>query len=339
MAKDPYSILGVPRTATADEIKRAYRELAKKYHPDRNRNDSTAEERFKEVQAAYEVLGDAERRAQYDRFGEGGPSPDYVRWRSGNAGPGAGGMGGAGPSAEFITDFGDLSSIIEQFFRRGGAGAGPAGGARRGTRSHGASSAAAGAGFADSEAVAALEYPVEISLEEVAHGTSRSVVLTSGNRSEEIRVKIPPAVRDGQRIRVAGKGNFGTDGRGDLMILCRVLPHAWFRREELNLLIDVPVAIWEALLGAQIELPTLGGERVVLKVPPGTSSGAKLRLRERGLHDPRTGRTGDLLAVVRIETPKTISANVRRIAEELRAEDSSDVRAGLGWSNAARGAR
>lgn len=309
-AKDPYSILGVTRTASADEIKRAYRRLAKEHHPDRNRGDKRAEERFKEIQAAYEVLGDPEHRAQFDRFGGGGPEPEFHRWRS-----------QAGSDDVTFSDFGDLSSIIEQFFRRGAPGPGPRGGATRG--------ATAGAGGSDGT----LEHAVELSFEECAHGTHREVVLSHNGQTEHIRVKIPAGVNDGQRIRVPEKGNITARGRGDLLIVCHIRPHAYFRRDGLDVMVDVPISVADAILGATVEVPTLEG-RVSLKVPPGTSSGSKLRVREQGIHEPRTGAIGDLLAVVKIVAPRQISDAVRSLGEQLRAAlDPQDRSPAAPWKS------
>lgn len=296
-SKDPYDILGVPRSATADEIKRAYRRLAKQYHPDRNQGDKSAEQRFKEVHAAYEVLGDPERRAQYDRFGAGGPRPEFHQWRTHAAGP----FEGAG--FEF-GGFGDLTSIFEQFFSRSGAG-------QRGRRRAAARVRPRGAN---------IEHAVELSFEEALRGTTRDVVLSGPDgRSERISVRIPAGVRDGQRVRIAGKGQAGAGGRGDLIIRCRVRPHPTFRRDGLDILVDLPLTLTEAALGARVEVPTPDGLALV-SVPAGTASGTKLRLRGRGVRDARTGRTGDLLAVVRIVPPKSLTPRARELLEALAAE-------------------
>lgn len=307
-SKDPYDILGVSRSATQDEIKKAYRRLAKQYHPDRNPNDRTAEQRFKEVHAAYEVLGDPERRAQYDRFGAGGPAPDVRTWSS------------SGQPFEGVTfDFGslgDLTSIFEQFFNRGEVGA------RR--RAAGRRSPPRGQD---------LEHEVELTFEEAVHGTQREVVLTGdpGTPEERIRFRVPPGVNDGQRIRLRGRGQAGAGGRGDLLIRCRVRPHPYFRRDGVDVLLDLPLTFGEAALGARVEIPTLEGTTVVT-VPPGTSSGTKLRLRGRGVRDPRTGRVGDLYAQVRVQVPKTMSPRARELVGELERELRLRPRDEAGWS-------
>jgi DnaJ-class molecular chaperone len=306
-SKDPYDILGVSRTASADEIKRAYRRLAKEHHPDRNRGDKSAEQRFKEIQAAYDVIGDPERRAQYDRFGAGGPQPDFRQWR--------GHPGGADDFHVNISDLGDLSSIFEQFFRRGAGG----GFGMNGGRVH-----------AEPETSADIEHVVELTLEEAIAGTSREIVLSGGGASERLQIKIPAGVSNGQRIRVPGKGNPRRGGRGDLYLVCQIRPHAYFTRDGLDLYLDVPISVSEAILGTRVEIPT-ASDRVMLHIPPGTSSGAKLRVRGRGIADARTGQTGNLYATIRIVAPAEISDTARQLAEKLSQEQTRSPRADLPW--------
>jgi DnaJ-class molecular chaperone len=301
-SKDPYQILGVSRTATPDEVKRAYRRLAKEYHPDRNPGNKSAEQKFKEVQAAYEVLGDPQRRAQYDRFGAGGPTPEFHTWSTRESPFG-------GVSFDFDS-LGDLTGIFEQFFQRGGVRRGPRRGAPR----------AAPRGQD-------VEHSIALSFEEAINGATRQVVLSgSDGTSEHITVHIPAGVHDGQRIRVKGKGQAAAGGRGDLMIRCQIRPHPFFQRDGLNVLLDLPLTFAEAALGTKLELPTPQGPAVV-SVPPGTASGTKLRLRERGMPDARSGARGDLLAVVRIVTPKQISPRARELLENLDQELQQKPRA------------
>lgn len=308
--KDPYEILGVGRHATPEEIKKAYRRLAKQYHPDRNPNDKSAEQRFKEVHAAYEVVGDPQRRAQYDRFGAGGPAPDVHTWTSGTR----------VPVEDISVDFGalgDLTSIFEQFFRSPNRGGG-----RGRRRAEPRRAAPRGAN---------IEHEIELAFEEALRGTTRDVVLSSADRNqpeETIRFRVPPGVADGQRIRVREKGQPGPGGRGDLMIRCRVRPHPVFRREGHDLVLDLPLTFGEATLGATVEVPTPEGPTAV-KVPPGTSSGTKLRLRGRGVPGERTG---DLYAVVRVVVPKTTSPRARELIEALDSELRLRPRAHLGVS-------
>ena len=308
--KDPYAILGVSCSATQDEIKQAYRRLAKQHHPDHNPNDKSAEQRFKEVQAAYEVLSDPQRRAQFDRFGAGGPAPDVHAWSTGQASPfGAGGVD--------FGSLGDLTSIFEQFFSRGIGGNTRRRPARR-SNPRGAN----------------IEHSIEITFEEAVRGTARDVVLTAqdpGHSEERIQFRVPAGVTDGQRIRVRGKGQNGPGGRGDLMIRCRVLPHPHFRREGLDVLLDLPLTFGEAALGTRVEIPTLDGT-TVLTVPPGTSSGTKLRLRGQGVCTQRSGRAGDMYAIVRISVPKAVSPRARELLEDLERELNHRPRERLAWS-------
>ncbi len=306
--KDPYEILGVSRTASQDEIKRKYRQLAKQLHPDRNPGNKQAEERFKELQAAYEVLGDPERRAQYDRFGAGGPRPDFHTWTS----PGA---GGPTPFDGIDIEFGDLGSIFEQFFRRPGT--------RRRTARVNRRPQPRGAD---------LEVVVELSFEEAARGCKRDVVLSGGGGggSQRIEVRIPPGVHDDQRIRVRGQGHAGPGGHGDLMIRCRVRPHPYFRREGDDVFLDLPLTITEAALGTKVEIPTLDGPTVVT-VPPGTSSAKRLRLRGKGIRRPGA-KSGDMYVVVRIVAPQRLTARARTLLRELSEEITDDPRSGLGWA-------
>lgn len=301
-SKDPYDILGVSRTASQDEVKRAYRRLAKKHHPDRNPGDKSAEQRFKEVQAAYEVLGDSQRRAQYDRFGAGGPMPEFHTWTAGGGPP----FEGAGID---FSSLGDLTSIFEQFFSHGRPHARRRAAPRQ-ARSRGAN----------------IEHSIELSFEEALNGTTREVVLAGGRQAERIEVRIPAGVIDGQPVRVKNKGQDGPAGRGDLIIRCHIRPHPLFRRDKRDILLDLPLTFTEATLGAAVEIPSPDGPTVV-KVPPGTSSGTKLRLRGRGAPDGRSGTRGDLFAVVRIQTPKSVSPRTRELLEELERELHQQPRA------------
>ncbi len=306
-AKDPYEILGVSRNATQEEIKRAYRRLAKKYHPDRNKGDKAAEEKFKEVQAAYEILSDPKKREEYDRFGAGGPTPNYHEWVRG---PHAGVH-----EVHFdFGDLGDLASIFEQFFQRPG----------RRSRTRRTHAHAAGDPFASTATAPRgqdLEHEIMLSFDEAARGGKRQILLESpgGGPPEKIEVRIPAGVRDGQRIRLRGRGAPGPGGRGDLYLVCRISPHPYFRREGLDLYVDLPLSITEATLGTKVDVPTLNGKASVT-VPPGTSSGTKLRLRGKGIRDERTGQVGDLYAVVKIAAPKDLSPRARELIEELHRE-------------------
>ncbi len=317
--RDYYEVLGVPRDASSEDIRRAYRKLAREYHPDVNK-DPGAEDRFKEVSEAYEVLRDAEKREQYDRLGANwragqdvSGSPGFEGFRSGPGGFGGAGVGGFGGFGDSRVEFGDtgFSDFFEGLF-----------GNRTGTRTR----AGAGGGFdgfsmrgGDQEAT------LELSLEEAARGGRRRISLGAGRDYE---VNIPAGVVDGQRIRLAGEGGRGSGGApsGDLFLRVRLKPHPRFRVEGRDLYVDVRVAPWEAALGASVEVPMLTGSTQV-KIPAGSSSGRKLRLKGKGLPSPR-GKPGDLYAIVKIVVPKKLAQPERELFERLAEVSSFDPRTG-----------
>jgi curved DNA-binding protein len=312
---DFYDILGVPRSASQEEIQRAFRKLARSYHPDVNK-DPGAEDRFKQVSEAYEVLSDPETRRRYDAFGrdfrpvpEGVDPAAYARARAGpRAGAGAGWA--RGPAGEGI-HFGegiDLDDLLGGMFggrRRGGAarGWGPVPGA-------------------DQEA----ELP--LSVEEAYHGGRRTITLPGRGGSRTLTVTIPAGVTDGQRIRLAGQGGKGSDGAkpGDLYLITRITDHPRYRLEGRDIHVKLPLTPSEAALGATVAVETPGGEAKV-KVPPGTSSGRRLRLRGQGMPNPR-GKPGDLLAEARIMVPRTLTDEERRLYEQLAGVSSFNPRSG-----------
>jgi curved DNA-binding protein len=296
--KDYYDVLGVPRDAAQDEIRRAYRKLAREYHPDLNA-DPDAEERFKELGEAYEVLSDPDKRGRYDRLGaqwraqEDAPSgADFEDFFAGQGFPEMGG------------EFGD--GVFSEFFERlFGDGAVPRpSGPLRGR---------------DIEAV------LELSLEDALTGVTRRLSLGEGHG---VGVNIPAGVREGQRIRVTGHGAPGRDGgpAGDLYLLVRFKPHAGFRRQGDDLQVDVRVAPWEAAVGATVPVSTLTGTAQV-RVPAGSSTGRRLRLRGRGL-PKRDGERGDLYATVQIAVPKQLSDEERELFEKLAAVSEFNPREG-----------
>lgn len=293
--RDYYEVLGVPRGASDEEIRSAYRKLAREYHPDVNK-DPGAEDRFKEVSEAYEVLRDPEKREKYERLGASWKAGEDVSGASGFGGNGGG--FGAGDSAGF-------SDFFESFFgaRRGGS-RGFEGFSMRG---------------GDQEAT------IEVTLEEAARGGKQRISLADGR---DFEVRIPPGVRDGQKIRLAGQGGEGASGgpAGDLYLRVRIKRHPRFRREDDDLVVEVPVAPWEAALGATVPVPTLDGSARV-KVPAGSSSGRRLRLRGEGMPGPG-GRKGDLYASVRIVVPKALEKRERELFEELAAVSRFDPRQG-----------
>jgi DnaJ-class molecular chaperone len=312
--KDYYKILGVPRTATDKEIKAAYRKLARKHHPDVNKNDPKAEARFKEINEANEVLSDPAKRQRYDTLGS-----DWASFRPGaGQGPGAGtytvDFGGGGGE-----DYGGFSDFFRTIF---GGGFGGAGGSR--------SSGGAG-GFGGFEEVLRqgqsgpmsgqdVETPVELTLEEVLRGTTRTLQIGDGSRSRKVEVKIPAGVRDGSRVRVAGEGGPGArgGGRGDLYLRVKTIPHPLFERKGEDLQVGVTVPLTTAVLGGEVSVPTLDGP-VGIKVPPGSRPGRVFRLRNHGL--PRLeagGGRGDVLATLNVDLPTQLGEREKELFEELR---------------------
>jgi curved DNA-binding protein len=305
--RDYYEVLGVPRDASDDDIRAAYRKLARQYHPDVNKEPG-AEDRFKEIAEAYAVLRDSEKRERYDRLGADWKAGDDVSGAAGFEGFArrGGGRGfGEGVRVEF-GEAGDFSDFFQSFF--GPRGRGAARGGFDGFSTRGS----------DQEAT------LELSLEEAARGGRRKISLGGGRDYE---VNIPAGVRDGQRIRLAGEGAPGVgDGPpGDLFLRVRLKPHPRFRVEDGDLHTDLPVSPWEAALGATVELRTLTGS-TRLRVPPGSSSGRKLRLRGQGLPGRRGGH-GDLYAHVKVMVPRKLSDQERELFERLAEVSNFDPRA------------
>jgi len=306
--KDYYAILGVDRTAKDDDIKKAYRKLARKFHPDVSK-EKDAEERFKEVSEAYETLKDAEKRAAYDQLGRHASGEDF------RPPPNWGQSFGGG--REFSFDDVDLADLFAQF----GGGARPGGGPRR------ANMPIPGADY---------EAAVRLTFEQAFHGTELELDLAAIEYDEQgrprrmphrMKVRIPPGVTDGQKLRVPGKGGTGVNGGrdGDLYLDIEVRPHPLYRVDGMDLIVDLPLAPWEAVLGASVELPTPGG-RVTLKVPPGTRAGQKLRLSGRGLARSNTP-AGHLYAVAQIVVPTVVDEGQQALYKELAEKSNFAPRA------------
>ncbi len=300
---DYYKVLGVPKTASADELRKAYRKLARENHPDAKPNDNAAAERFKQVQEAYDVLNDDTKRKQYDKFGSA-----YAQ--AGRAGAGPNPFGGAGP-----IDLGDLFGQGVDFSEFFGGGA-PTGSSRKGKRVP-----------ARGEDVRAT---VSVPFETAVSGGAVDIRVERGGKIETLAVKVPPGVGVGQVIRLAGQGSPAPRGgtAGDLFLTIDIEPHAYFRREGSNLLVDVPITLSEAVLGAKAEVPTLTEGLMLVTIPPGTSSGAKLRLRGKGIVDPQTHQPGDQFVVVKIVVSKEISDADKLLYKQL-AERETSPRTGL----------
>lgn len=326
MARDYYEILGVPRNASEADIKKAYRKLARQYHPDVNKSKE-APAKFRESTEAYEVLSDSEKRKMYDQFGHAG------------VGAGAGGRGGArggagpwgqagGPGVNF--NFSDIFN------------------AARGSRSSRAGSAGADAGFmgmglddildalgggrrrhrAPAAKGADLEHSVKLDFMSALRGTTATLRLQVGQKTETIDVKIPAGMNDGSKIRLRGKGQPGPGGSGDLYITISVTSHKYFRREGDSIYVDLPISVPEAALGAKVDVPTIDGMTTV-KIPAGTSSGSKLRLREKGVQ--MAGKRGDQYVVIKIVPPKKLNSEAHKLMEKFQQAQQYDPREKAGW--------
>ena len=316
--RDYYATLGIARDASEDQIKKAFRQMARKYHPDVASDKKAAEEKFKEINEAYEVLSDPEKRKKYDRLGarwqdEGAERPP-PEWKAGND--------GAGHSAEdyeFHFNGTGFSDFFEQFF----------------SGNRGSGFGAGGQDFGRARPGAAAERPrrgrdieadILVTLEEAMHGTQRPLSLqavdpqTGQVETHTFQVRIPPGAIEGRRIRVPGKGQQGLHGgpAGDLYLRVRHAAHLHFRTREADVYHDLDLAPWDAVLGAQIVVPTLDGS-IKLRIPPGTSTGQQLRVRGRGLPKDKAGARGDFLVIVNIQVPQELTDEERSHWEKLKA--------------------
>lgn len=329
--KDYYKTLGVERGASKEEIQKAYRKLARKYHPDVSKEEN-AEDRFKEVSEAYEVLKDADKRQKYDQFGSawkqarqtGQPPPGFEGFQfdfGSGGGPGGGFRFSGDPSAFGGMGGSGFSDFFEALFG-GQGGARGFGGPRGGAGFGGRSGRAATARGSDQEA------PISLGLEEAARGGRREITLqdpTTGG-SKSLSVSIPPGVKPGSKIRLQGQGAPGMGGgpAGDLYLKVELLPHPRFELDGQDLRTTVPITPWEAALGGRAEVPTLNGE-VTIRVPAGTSSGRRIRLKGKGF-PRRKGEAGDLFAELRIVVPEEIGDEERELYEKLAEVSSFEPR-------------
>ena len=311
--RDFYDILGVKRDASEKDIRQAYRKLARKFHPDVNPNDKTSEERFKEVSEAYEVLSDKDKRAKYDRYGHD--------WQFAEQAEAARAQGyGPGGSRTRTYTTGDLSDM-EDLFGGGGDGFGGLFGDLFGR---------AGPGRRSGQTIPGqdIEQPVTVTLEEAFNGTTRILSMaTPEGPPRRLEVRILPGVRDGSRVRVASEGSPSPFGgpKGDLYLVVSVAPHRAFERKEDDLTIKVPVPLHVAVLGGEVEVPTLKGSKLALRIPPETQNGRKIRLANQGMpHLSGNGR-GDLYAEVNLVLPTHLSDEERDLFKRL-----AELRGGVG---------
>ncbi len=305
--QDLYQVLGVTSSAVEKDIRQAYRKLARKFHPDLNPNDKSAEKRFKEIQHAYDVLNDKEKRAKYDRFG-----PDFERIEAGAASAPGGGAGRqsytwqSGQPGQADFDVGEMfgGNLFGTFFEEG------RGSSRR-------------ANFRNRMANARgedVEYPVEVTLEEAHQGATRMVQQQSEDGAlRTLEVKIPAGVADGSRVRMAGQGGFGrgTGARGDLFLVVSMRPHPLFERKGDDLHVNVPASLTTAVLGGEVQVPTPKGTRLALKVPAESQNGQRFRLSGQGM--PRLGGDGrgDLYAELKVQLPRDLTDRERQLFREL----------------------
>jgi DnaJ-class molecular chaperone len=302
--RDYYQVLGISRSASADEIQSAYKRLSLKFHPDKNPDDQRAADEFKLVQEAFGALGDESTRADYDRFG-----PAYKQAQSARAGGGGfpGGAGAGGPGGPGGFDFSSLfggGMDLGDLFGGGASGAPPR--TRRGQD---------------------LRYRIQVPFQVAALGGGHELPIQPegpGGRTERLTIKIPPGLSSGEVLRLKGQGGSISGGpSGDVLVTVDVAPHPWFRREGDNLVIELPVTPQEAVLGARIDVPTLDEGPVVLTIPPGTSSGTKLRLRGKGIINQKTGTSGDELVEVRIVVPEGLSESQRELYGQLAEAEAT----------------
>jgi DnaJ-class molecular chaperone len=300
--KDYYATLGVDKKADAEEIKRAYRKLARKWHPDVNPNDPQAEDRFKEIAEAYHVLGDADRRRQYDSVG-----PDAFAQQ---------------------VDMSDFADQFGSFFRGGYAGGAGGGYGTRGDFSMfeeilGGLGGFGGRGPAPPQQGRSVRIPVQLSFEESVRGGERTVGYRQDGGTLRTRVRIPAGIKPGATIKVRGKGEDSRSGGppGDLLLDVSVAPHAHLSRRGEDLLVTVPVTVYDAILGADVSVPTLDGDSTI-RMPAGTRSGQVFRLRGRGV--PAENGAGDLLATVKVQTPRDVDPELEELMRKFRSESPYD---------------
>lgn len=284
--KDYYKTLGVEKNASKEDIKKAFRKLAHEYHPDKNNGD---DKKFKEINEAYTTLSDDQKRQNYDRFGSDGPSG----FNPNQGGFNANGFDFSGFARQYQGQNGeafefDLGDIFGEFFG-GGGGRRPRKGAN-------------------------ITVDIQISFKESIFGVEKDVNVNK----EKLSIKIPPGIENGQGLRVSGKGEEGAGGKGDLIVRIWVTDHDVFRKEGMNLIMELDLKLTTALLGASIDLDTLDG-KIELKIPAGTTHNEILRVRQKGVPDER-GRRGDLLIVTRVDMPKKLSKSAQKLVEELKKE-------------------
>jgi len=324
--KDYYSTLGVAKTATDKELKQAYRKLARKHHPDVNPGDKSAETRFKEINEAYEVLGDPAKRKKYDELGsnwrqyeQAGAGAGFDPRQAAYGAPFGGGSTGGYRTMteeEMHDIFGDdspFSDFFQTFFGGAAPGAGAGGERARGGR-------------ARSRQGRDVEQELELGLEDAYHGATRRFAIDYNGQARTVDVRIPPGVTDGSRVRVAGEGEHGVGGAksGDLYFRIRLSPHPTFERKGRDLYVRTPVPLTTAVLGGDVQVTTLGGKSLRLKIPPGTQNAQVFRLKGHGM--PTAGKPdqhGDLYATADVQLPREVTPEMRTHFEALKKLERS----------------
>jgi curved DNA-binding protein len=317
MAADYYEVLGVGKNASEEEIKKAYRKLAMKFHPDRNKGNKEAEEKFKEINEAYAVLSDAEKRKQYDAYGAGEFQQRFTQ-------------------DDIYRNF-DFENLFREFGIGGDNfthifGRRPGGGAFRTYRFYGRPPEEEaepeesfefgypGAGYQPRRG-SDLVYELPITLAEAAFGTKKTITFQRDGQLARVQVKIPPGISTGKRLKVKGKGQAVPRGEpGDLYVRVQVLDHPIFKREGDDLIVDRTVKLTDAVLGGEVEVPTLEGKTLRVKIPPGTQGNTKMRLRGHGVPHLGGGGRGDAYVRVLVETPTQLTDSQRKLIEELKRE-------------------
>lgn len=330
--KDYYNTLGISRNAPDKDVKAAYRRLARKYHPDVNPGDKASEARFKEINEAYEVLSDVDKRKKFDQYGSDFENAEAFARAQQQARQQAGAYGRRGGGEPFTTyetgDMGELNEVFESLFKGFGGTGGRTGGRRAARRGQD------------------LEHQVELTLEEVFNGTKRVLELQSEQacpacqgtgrirnapcpqcggagrimKPRRLEVKIPAGVKDGSRVRVSGEGNPGVGGpNGDLYLIIKVASHPMFKRDGDNLMVDVPISLTTAVLGGEVQVPTLKGIKLALRIPPETQNGKVFKLVRQGMPKLNDTNRGDMLATVSVVLPVKLSEKERSLFEQFKA--------------------
>ena len=301
MSEDYYRILGVQKNASVEEIKKAYRKLAMKYHPDHTKGDKGAEEKFKKISEAYAVLSDKEKRQEYDTFGSEGFRQRF--------------------SQEDIFRGFDFGDIFREFGFGGGDFSRAGGGGRRFSFGTGSPFNYSGAQQHGQTKGSDLVYELPLTLREVATGTTKVVTFQHQGRSENLTVKIPKGLISGKKLRLAGKGNPSPYGgpAGNLYIKAKLLNDPIFSSEEFDLYINRELKLSEAILGTTVSVPTIDDKQLSLKIPPGTKSGTKMRLPGHGLPDMKDNKKGDLFVRIQVQIPQHLNKEQKKVVDKLAA--------------------